>query len=267
MIDELAQAIKEKRAMLFVGAGVSVGLGAPTWSGLIDRIAELLDYDPDVFSALESNYLTSAEYYKIKKGTIGNLRSWMDNNWAVEDGILSKSVVHQLICDLDFPIIYTTNYDRNIESIHKIRGKPHTKIANIGDMKGSVEGTQIIKLHGDFDDDNSIVLTESDYFERLSFESPLDIKLRSDSLSKVILFVGYSLTDINVRLLLYKLWKLWSDSDFADKRPKSFLFLNKPNAVQETVLEEWGVNTIISEDSDPGKSLENFLKDLKDKIQ
>lgn len=266
MIDELARAIREKRAMLFVGSGVSVGLGAPTWSGLINKIAELLDYDPDVFSSLESNYLTSAEFYKIKKGTIGNLRSWMDNNWSVDDSVLSASVVHQLICDLDFPIIYTTNYDRHIEGVHRINGKKHTKIANIGDMKGSIEGTQIIKLHGDFDDDNSIVLTESDYFERLSFESPLDIKLRSDSLSKVILFVGYSLTDINVRLLLYKLWKLWSISNFADKRPKSFLFLTKPNAVQETVLDEWGVNTIVSEESDPGEALENFLIDLKARI-
>ena len=65
--------------------------------------------------------------------------------------------------------------------------------------------TQIIKFHGDFDDDSSLVLTESSFFIALDFESPLDIKLRSDSLEKSLLFIGYSLSDINIRYMLYKL--------------------------------------------------------------
>jgi len=35
-----------------------------------------------------------------------------------------------------------------------------------------------VKLHGTFDDDASLVLTETSYFDRLEFESPIDIKMR-----------------------------------------------------------------------------------------
>lgn len=46
--------------------------------------------------------------------------------------------------------------------------------------------------------------------------SPLDIKLRADALGKSILFIGYSLTDINIRYLLYKLHIQWAESDWAE---------------------------------------------------
>ena len=70
--------------------------------------------------------------------------------------------------------------------------------------------TEIVKFHGDFDDDESIVLTESQYFARLSLEHPLDIKLRGDTLDKGILFIGYNLADINMRYLLFKLQQIWN---------------------------------------------------------
>lgn len=267
MLDELAQAIKNGQAILFAGAGTSAGLGAPTWQGLIEEIGQQLGYDSDVFKSLGANYLTVAEYYKIVKGGIGPLRSWMDNKWAIDDKVLASSEVHKLIFELDFPTIYTTNYDRNIEGIYRINGKDHQKIANIKDLSKKFGGTQIVKFHGDFDDDNSIVITESDYFNRLSFETPLDIKLRSDVIGKTILFVGYSLSDVNIRLLLYKLWKLWDASGHLDDRPKSYLFLTRPDEIQATVLRQWGVHTITAEVDNPGEALCRFLHDLKEKIQ
>ena len=104
---------------------------------------------------------------------------------------------------------------------------------------------QIIKFHGDFDDDESIVLTESSYFDRLSLDSPLDIKLRADALGRTILFVGYSLSDINMRLLFYKLHLLWKSSPHAAARPKSYIFLTRPNPVQETILRNRGIEPIV----------------------
>jgi len=103
--------------------------------------------------------------------------------------------------------------------------------------------TQIIKFHGDTISDDSIVLTESSYFERLAFDSPLDIKLRADMLGKSILFIGYSLSDINIRLLIYKLYQLWQKSNNSSKRPKSYLFLPTPNPIQETILNCRGIQT------------------------
>jgi hypothetical protein len=122
--------------------------------------------------------------------------------------------------------------------------------------------TQIVKLHGDFEDDSSLVLTETSYFERLAFESPLDIKLRSDSIGRPILFIGYGFSDVNIRYLQYKLDRMWSDSAYSASRPRSFMFLARPNPVRETILDRRGILPVVSEFDDPSKGLAAFMKSL-----
>lgn len=263
MLDELIHSIANKNVILFVGAGVSKSLGAPTWAELIDHMGGELGYDPQVFSARGANYLTLAEFYKLEKGTIGPLRSWMDKNWNVDDKTLQKSAVHRLITEIDFPIIYTTNYDSNLESAFKLYNKKYIKIVDVRDISQIQDGhTQIVKFHGDFENDNSIVLTETDYFERLTFDYPLDVKLRSDALGKTILFIGYSLNDMNIRLLLHKIWKTWQISGHAKYRPSSYVFLPTPDKIQEVVLSQWDVKVISEDSTEPGQALEAFLKRL-----
>ncbi len=262
MNDRLVDAVRTKQAMLFVGAGVSKCLGLPSWSELIKEMAVRLDYDPSVFDGY-GDYLELAEFYQLKSLTMGSLRSWMDRSWHTDETKVDKSRIHQAIVNLRCPIIYTTNYDRWLEIAFRRRDKDALRISNVSDFTKIREGvTQIVKLHGDFEDDSSLVLTESSYFERLSFESPLDIKLRSDSIGRTILFVGYGLTDINVRYLLYKLFRLWDRSPFAGARPKSFMFLAKPNPVQEAILEQRGIEPIVSEADDPTDGLGEFLERL-----
>lgn len=263
MIDDLKRSVRDKQAILFVGAGVSAVLGAPTWSELIDHIAKDLEFEPDVFRSLSPNYLTLAEFYRIERGSIGPLRSWMDRHWNFSDEIIKASPVHSLISRLDFPVIYTTNYDCNIERALELEGKNVRKIVDVKDLLHvKSQETQVVKLHGDFEDDTSIVLTETDYFERLSFESPLDIRLRADVLARPVLFIGYSLSDINVRMLLHRLWKTWNTSPHSSHQPNSYVFLPRPNEIEEAVLSRWGVQTIVGEDPDPKTSLRIFLSEL-----
>jgi len=258
-LQELIDAIRKRNVILFVGGGVSMNLGLPSWDRLIDRLARDLGFDTEVFRSY-GYHLLLAEYYKMNKG-IGPLRSWMDRKWHNTDKVdIRKSRIHQLIVELDFPMIYTTNYDRWIEFAFDAYQKPYVKVADVSDIKRTQEGiTQIVKFHGDFDNDNSIVLTESSYFDRLDFETPLDIKLRADVLGRSILFIGYSLTDINIRFLLYKLNKMWQNAKNNEAKPKSFILLMSPNPVQEMVLEKRGIVTIISQPDDPRKGLTEFL--------
>lgn len=258
---ELIEALRKKNVILFVGAGLSMNLGLPSWDDLINHIAEDLGYDADVFKTYGDN-LSLAEFYEIEKGTIGSLRSWMDQKWHANGIKIDKSIIHKLIYDLDFPIIYTTNYDRWIERTYDLYGKDYRKIVKVNDLVNlNPKSTQIIKFHGDFDDDSSIVLTEESYFKRLTFESSLDIKLRSDILGKSILFIGYSLSDINMRYLLYKLDELWGNN-IKNSRPNSFIFLTRPNPVQEAILFKRGIKTINSENSNPSEATKEFLKKL-----
>lgn len=265
--EDLIDAIRQRRAILFVGAGVSKNVGVPTTGEMVTEIARQLGEDPAIFRTY-GDHRSLAEYYKLKKGNLGPLRSWMDVTWHRPEVDVRSSQIHRLIVDLEFPIIYTTNYDRWLEKAFDEFGKEYTKIINVGDLLKAREGvTQIVKFHGDFDDDNSIVLTESSFFERLDFESALDIKLQSDALGRPLLFIGYSLSDINIRYLLYKLQRLWERSLLRSLRPRSFIFLSGSNPVQQRLLRARGIEPIESECESPGEGLARFLSQLAEGVK
>ena len=267
MLEDLAAAVRDRRAILFVGAGVSMSLGLPSWRKLVEHMGEELGYDPEIFANPDTSYFTLAEYYRIQQGSIGPLRSWLDRNWSLPEEKLAESKLYELIVGLDFPIIYTTNFDRNLELSFRLRGKDFVKVANAKDVARVREGvTQIVKFHGDFDDDQSLVLAETDYFDRLSFDSPLDVKFRADALGKTILFVGYSLSDLNIRLLLYRLWRTWRESGYEKDRPQSYVFMIRPDPVEEAVLGQWGIRAVTEDTDDPGDALQCFLQKLADLV-
>lgn len=262
MNDELLEAHRTGKLMLFVGAGVSANLGLPNWNALISHIAEELGYDPKIFATYGS-VLALAEFYKKKKGTLGSLRSWMDREWHKSTTDISKSDIHRLITEGNFSRLYTTNYDRWLEYAHDKFAVKYDKIASAADLATAAnDRRQIIKFHGDFDADDSIVLDETSYFQRLDFETPLDIKLRNDVLGSSVLFIGYSLTDLNIRLLFYRLTEMWGRTTLPSARPKSYIFTNRPNPVAQEVLSHWGIQMIVSEEDDPKKALTDFLHEL-----
>jgi hypothetical protein len=267
--DVLADAIKRRHAILFVGAGVSMAVGLPSWQTLVDHLLKELDLNSDVIDGMNDGYQMLAEFYRLKQGGMGPLRSWLDRNWKVASDRVSESRLHKLIVELDFPAIYTTNYDRNLETAFEVHKKAYAKIANAKQIADAAEGvTKIVKYHGDFDDDASLVLTETDFLNRLSFDSPLDIKFRADALGRTILFIGYSMSDPNIRLLLHNIWQTWEKSGHKDHRPRSFVFMPSSNPVQEAILAHWGI-TLLTPDSGAGvdDALVQFLADIQARIR
>lgn len=260
----LVEALAMRRCILFVGAGVSMAVGLPSWAQLIARMRDDLGLGADDGDA---DYRTLAEYYRLTQGSIGPLRSWMDRTWSVSEPRVAESDIHEAIVALDVPIVYTTNYDNNLEVAYRLHGRPFVKIANASDMTRAGEGlAQIVKFHGDFEDDASLVLAETDYFDRLAFDAPLDIKFRADTLARSILFIGYSLSDPNIRLLLHKMWRMWRDSGRGKDRPPSFFFAPAADPVRDTVLEHWGLNVLCGDGGDPQAALSGFLGQLRDAV-
>jgi hypothetical protein len=66
----LAEALKQRRVIPFVGAGFSRDLGLPDWATLIGTVAEELDMDAEI-CALYGDFLQIAEYYVTKHGIGG----------------------------------------------------------------------------------------------------------------------------------------------------------------------------------------------------
>ncbi|MEJ1170745.1 SIR2 family NAD-dependent protein deacylase [Variovorax sp. CCNWLW235] len=257
---QLREAHRRGKVVLFVGAGISMGLGLPPWSALIEHMARELGIDARSFGD-KGGYLTLAEYFRLRHGSIGPLRSWMDREWHRGDVRVESSRIHELLAKGRFPIIYTTNYDRWLETAFEHHKVKYTKIVSVADLAKLHPGvTQIIKFHGDLEDDASIVLDESSYFARLDFESPLDIKLRADVLGRSVVFIGYSLADVNIRYLFYKLSRLWKQSVPDVAQPVSYLFSPSANEVQQAVLAQWGIEMIPLARDDPSKALIEFLE-------
>ena len=108
----------------------------------------------------------------------------------------------------------------------------------------SPEAVKLVRLHVQkflkrYDRDNDGKLSRKEFtalFDRLDLEGPLDIKRRADSLGRTILFAGYSLSDINMRYLFYKLQRIWESTAYAGDRPRSYIFLDRANPVHERVL-------------------------------
>jgi hypothetical protein len=262
-LDDLARSVRQRRAILFVGAGVSMVVGLPSWQALIDHMMEELEIPEASRGRPGLDHPILAEYYRLRRGTIGPLRSWMDREWKVSEERVRESRIHELIVSLDFPLIYTTNYDRNLEVAFELAQKPFHKISNARDLtQADRAGTQIVKFHGDFDDDSSLVLTEADYFARLNFDSPLDVKFRADAMSRTLLFIGYSMSDLNIRLLLYRIWETWSRSAYERNRPAQLRLPAPREPGAGGGPELLGHHRAVLEVPDPEEALTDFLERL-----
>lgn len=260
---ELSEKLTNGQLILFVGAGISRSFGLPSYSELIGDIGRDLGFDKELFESY-GDYLTLAEYYNLESGGLGPLKEKLKIEWARKISDLKSSPVHKAIVELGCKLIYTTNFDHLLEHAHRAFNVRYRTIKGAKDMADLiVDRVQIVKFHGDLTQGSNLIFTESDYFHRLSFESPLDVKLKADMFGKSLLFIGYSMTDINIRYLLYKVQKAWEGEVKSHLRPKSFVFFDRPNMVQEGVLAARGIQAVVSNHADRTAGLVNFLEALR----
>lgn len=129
------------------------------------------------------------------------------------------------LAQLDFPLVITTNYDQLFErALIKNDKKPVTCVYNPSDGAvtdeypgrddPSAERPFIIKIHGDVDQPESLVVTSEDYIQfvlRMTDKEgshPVPTSVRARLTKWPVLFIGYSLVDYNLRILFKALrWK------------------------------------------------------------
>lgn len=244
--DELIQMIEERRVIPFLGAGFSRGLDFPLWNELLETIAKDINLDmpiEDLKKYCYNNSLQIAEYLYIKANkNIGSLRHSISNQINKEVNLVSSGAHFELI-NLGAKQIYTTNYDEIIEKTYKYLGLQPEVIVHAEQIaKAKDSSTQVVKFHGDLRYDETLVLTESSYFSRLNFDTPMDLKFRADLLGKSVLFIGYSFQDINIRVIWFRLMEMMSN---INDIPKSYMVSLNPNPVLEELYKEVGIETIV----------------------
>ncbi len=138
------------------------------------------------------------------------------------------------IAELDCRLIYTTNFDSFIEQARASR--PWTALQNNSKRERpcgfrATSAYISFKLHGgpyepDHDGFHRIQLLRAAIL-RVTARS----KAPTDAIGKSVLFIGYSLSDINVRYLLFRLQRQWEREFRPELRPKSYVFMGRPNPV------------------------------------
>ncbi|AGL03567.1 SIR2 family protein [Desulfoscipio gibsoniae] len=262
LMDELAQDIREKKIIPFVGAGLSRNLGLPEWDVLMARVAEDLDIDPDILF-LHGDFLQIAEYHIICHGGSKNrISKIIDRNLRSIKIDIAASQAHKCLVDMHFPKIYTTNFDEMIEMAFRYYGVPYYPIATLDDILAAPDNvTQIVKFHGTLDLDETLVISETDYHNRLDMEGPVDIKLRADLLGKTVLFLGYSFRDLDIRYMWSKLFKIMQANC------KAFMVTMKPNYVFETIYGKKGMKFICLDSDDFSADFTEFMVDLRNRVR
>lgn len=223
-MEQLAQAIKERRLVVFAGAGVSTDAGLPDWQELGNQLYQRLSYklmedDKDIAKRLLTNKTdipTGIDFlcdHNISRLDIGNeLRVILTPS--------RESAIHTALKRLHLLGIITTNYDRLMD---KVVSDNAFRLTNSTEKLKSVANainTSIInpnlqlllKLHGDIDDlcsPNEIeiarggpfmVLSRSDYSSLIQGERGdiLRLALHAVLQRSSILFLGYSFGDPDI---------------------------------------------------------------------
>lgn len=187
----IRKAMNEKQLVLFVGAGASHDAGLPLWGEAVRIIAEKLN----IKTTGIDNVLIPQYYYNARKKK--EYTQLMRDIFRYQDSLQTQPI-HKLILQFDVDTIITTNYDHLIEQAAEENGEFLQVISQDSDLPYRKAGKELIKMHGGFEHDN-FVLKEDDYFHYHKNFKLIENYVKSLIGTKTILFVGYSLSDPDVK--------------------------------------------------------------------
>lgn len=191
---ELGRDAAKRRLVPFMGSGVSVSAGAPTWSELIKRLAGAARLPDDLSVSLAERYdvLDQAEYLHREF-----LRRRGDDVHAFAEAVITEVDVPRyglapaLLASLEAEQAITLNYDRLFEIAAEDAGLPRRVIPG----RSAAEERWLLKLHGSVDDPDSIVLTRDHYLRYDADREALSSLARATLMTRRLLFVGFGMSD------------------------------------------------------------------------
>jgi hypothetical protein len=223
--EDLLYDIKHKQCTPFVGAGASA-----QWISLsqISRSwAEKYDYplnDSDQLSEVaEFLALERGDESYPKMALLREVSSIVQPDFSAKE---FENTAQSVLADLNLPIYITTNYDSFMEAALKAKGKsPVSEFCRWNESliqarlgiravfdKGSAyipkpETPLVYHLYGLLDVPQSLVLTEKDYVDfaltlnKGGDQSVLPAYIRNALATTTLLFIGYSLKDMDFRII------------------------------------------------------------------
>ncbi len=249
----LIDSVKKGKAILFLGSGALIGASIPGKKILLgDDLRDLLN-----------NHFLGGEFGSDSLEHVAALAISQKSLFTVQDFIgeylrdLHPAKFHLKIPEFKWRALFTTNYDRLIESCYE---ENHGKIQDyvlmlsnsdkIDETRITNDKVPLIKLHGcitrTHDADLPLILTIDQYNESRDSRKRLFTHLYELAYENSIIFIGHSLQDTNIRAVLLQLFKEVPDGERH--------YLIKPG-IKDAECEYWSERKITSLDY----SFEKFL--------
>jgi uncharacterized protein YutE (UPF0331/DUF86 family) len=199
----LLEDIIENRCVPIIGAGFSLNADLPfdfkmpLWSDIGKYLAQELNNYPyttpiDAISAFCHEFSRSKLVEKLRKIL------YIDN--------AQPGPAHLGFADLPFDVIITTNFDFLLEKAYDNRRKPRYAIITESQLSISKtnKSTCVLKIHGDLDHPDRLIITEEDYDTFLEKYPLICTYIANLLILRTPLFIGYSLEDQDFR----QLWQI-----------------------------------------------------------
>ncbi len=268
---KFVEAYQKKPIGLFIGSGMSLASGLPNWETLLNNLIDLaLNHNAidgkkagelKNISKDSSKYLMVAEDLKeiLHTDLYKYIKKTFDNNSLKPSTALQKAI------NLKYSYIITTNYDVLIEEAYVAAGRRPNDLTykdaatiNYNLICGD---TFILKAHGDARRAPSeIILTENDYRNIIYKERGYQSVLQSLFSTTHVLFLGASLKDPELRLILGYIHNI-----FHGGSPDHFAFMSKDDLTQ-TEIDRWrkdyNINIIPYDPKNNHKELEDYIDEI-----
>lgn len=262
------------QVVAFVGAGLSMQAGLPSWRTLMDTlIAECIadtprKTSPDVEELSRMargsplDMLMVAQELRERLGR-RRFKEVMEATFRAPD--CQPADVHRSLTRLPLAAVLTTNYDKLVETAFAVANADPPRIIlpsnepAIAALGGS-DDFYILKLHGDIDEIDSVVIGVGDYRKASQTNHLYRITLEALLRDKTLMFLGYSLNDPGFVLLLDQV-----RGAFQGYNPGHFALMAADRVgpiAARRFEEDYGIRVLTYVPSEGHPEVANFLADL-----
>jgi NAD-dependent SIR2 family protein deacetylase len=157
-LKEYPETLNDGAGAVFVGAGVSMAAGYPSWASLPREIGDELGV-----SSRDVHDLAALAQWSIQEsGSATRVRNVIKEQIG-RDHPIPQTL--EVIARLPVEHIWTTNYDRLVERAFKDIAKPIDTVSGAKDLslKRTPGATRLYKMHGSVDRLDDIVISTDDY--------------------------------------------------------------------------------------------------------
>lgn len=270
--EELRRLYHERRVVPFVGAGVSMSVSwsggttrGPSWGEMVDQAITILGSNDPELLRLRGSDLQILEYFKIKIGDLAPLTHWLSREFAAatDADILSSPILSELV-ELDrCSIFYTTNYDDFLERALRKFGRATQAITAERSIAHNRSDVEVVKFHGDFNSPTEMVVTESQYMDRMRLENAMDFKLRGDILGRAALFIGYSFRDPNVNYIFHLINRLFANLPDSFTGRRAYIVLTDPSDFERRLFQQRNIEVISVGSNDRPREIANLIREMR----